>query len=76
MGIRNELQDLIRAGNTEDAYTREYVQNEIIPWLKRELSDLRGTNEACREKGLGPMLEEDIEEVQGWLELAEKRWNG
>jgi len=71
-----KIKSLIRTGDTGDSYTRNYIQNEVIPWLKRELFDLRGTNEACREKGLGAMMDEDIEEMQGWLELAEKRWNG
>jgi len=73
---KEKVKSLIRDGDTGDTYTREYVQNEIIPWLKRELSDLKGTNEACKEKGLGPMMDEDIEKVQGWLDLAEERWNG
>ena len=70
-----KIKSLIRNGDTGDSYTREYIQNEATPWLRSELSDLKGANEACKEKGLGPMMDEDIEEVQGWLELAEKRWN-
>jgi len=75
MGIGKERRDLVLNGNTKDGYTRKKVQDEIIPKIKEEIADLKGANEACKEKGLGPMMDEDIEEVQGWLELAEKRWN-
>ena len=75
MGINNKLRNLIQNGNTEDAYTREYVQNEAIPWLKREVADLEGTNDACTQVGLGPMLNEDAQEARKLLEEAERRWN-
>ena len=75
MGINNKMKELIRNGNTEDNYTRKYAQERIIPWLESEIKDLEGVNNACEKVGLGPMFDEDIEEAQDLLALAQKRWN-
>lgn len=73
MAISKKHKAIIKNGDLSDQYTRDYVQNNVVPALEMEIKELEGINDTCDQSGLGRMMVEEEQEAKALLDIARKR---